>query len=431
MFIQKMFCLMDRNERCLAISTNSLCERDMEYEKEASQLFHEITASLIKGKAIYPVDDYLSSFTGVERIPCRYDSDMACFAIRGRDHTRSVTFLLSASEMLHPVRCPGDRDKVASDNSYLNLIATNLLSASLALKRIQRNAKKAAPVDIYFILVGDGARKGSYQRFNGQSLRESILGSIDFGTHLVIIEPTCLRVCSVQKGCFVFRLRIRGRSHNPAFAWLGENSWDVLIRFEESLASTMKPRHNTYPVEVGKAPPMILSSFLIGYPTMTPLRVEFDQPCSIGERSSIEAEYYVSLPPEFQYKELEQKIQIALKESGKGTGCEASVEVIYEEKPFREDPQSVIVKATSNAFLKLTRFEPIFEWLPYPVSAKDLVSSRFAMDVVVIGPGDWTFSSTQSEKTIIAEALRASEILASVPYEVSLLSENPHSEEGR
>jgi hypothetical protein len=176
---------------------------------------------------------------------------------------------------------------------------------------------------------------------------------------------------------------------------------------------------------------MILSSFLIGYPTVTPLRVEFDQPCSIGERSSIQAEYYVSLPPEFEYKELEEKLPIELKESGKNTGCEAVVEVVYEEKPFREDPQSVIVKATSNTFLKLTGFEPIFEWLPYPVSAKDLVSSRFANDVVVIGPGDWTSSSSQTEKTIIAEALRTSQILSNIPYEVSLLPENPHTEEAR
>jgi acetylornithine deacetylase/succinyl-diaminopimelate desuccinylase-like protein len=431
MFVQKMFCLMDRNERCMAINTISSCEGDTEYEKEASQLYHEISDSLNKGKAVYPVDDYLSSLTGVERIPCRYDSDMACFAITGRDHTRSVTFLLTPSGILHPALCSRSRDKVTDDNSYLSLIAGSLLSTSLALRRIQRNATKAAPVDIYFISVGDGADKETYQRFNGQSLKESILGSIGSGTHLVIIEPTGLRVCSVQKGCLVFGLGIRGRSHNPAYPWLGENPWDALVRFEESLAATMKPKHDIYPVEVGKAPPMTLSSFLLGYPNMIPMRVEFDQPCSIGERSSIEAEYYVSLPPEFQYKEFEEKLPMVLKESSKDTRCDSSVEVIYEEKPFREDPQSVIVKAISNAFVKLTGFEPIFEWLPYPVSAKDLVSSGFATDVVVIGPGDWTFSSAQSEKTIIAEALRASEILASVPYEVSLLSENPHSEEGR
>jgi hypothetical protein len=201
------------------------------------------------------------------------------------------------------------------------------------------------------------------------------------------------------------------------------------MRFEENLARTMKPRHDIYPVEVGKAPPMTLSSFLIGYPTATPLRVEFHQPYSLGERNSIEAEYYVSLPPEFHYEELEEKLPSVLREIGKGTRCETSVELVYGEKPFREDSESVIVKATSNTFLKLTGFEPIFEWLPYPVSAKDLVSSRFAKDVVVVGPGDWTFSSAQSEKTIVAEALRASDILANVPYQVSLLPENPHSEE--
>jgi acetylornithine deacetylase/succinyl-diaminopimelate desuccinylase-like protein len=398
---------------------------------ESSELYHEISDSLMEGSALYPVDDYLSSIKGVDRIATKYDSDTACFAVRGHDHTRSVTFLLTASGLLHPALCSGGRDKVTSDNSYLNLITGSLLSASLALKRIQRNATKAAPVDVYFILVGDGANKESYQRFNGQSLKESILGNIGFRTHLVIVEPTGLRVCSVQKGCLIFRLRVRGRSHNPAFPWLGENPWDVLIRFEESLASTMKPRHDIYPVEVGKAPPMILSSFLLGYPTMTPLQVEYQQPYSIGERSGIEAEYYVSLPPEFPYKEFEDMLSVTLKEIAKDTGCDTLVEVVYREEPFREDPQSVIVKATSNAFVKLTGFEPIFEWLPYPVSAKGLTSGGSAKDVVVVGPGDWTLSSAQSEKTIIAEALRASKILANIPYEASLLPENPYSEEGR
>ncbi len=398
---------------------------------ELSQLYHEISDSLMEGSALYLVDDYLSSIRGVDRIATKYDSDTACFAVRGHDHTRSVTFLLSTSGAYRSMPCSGNKDEVKSYESYLNLIVGNLLSASLAMKGVTGNTCKVSPIDVYLILVGQVERDHSYQRFNVQSLRESILGRIGFGTHLVIIESTGLRACTVQKGCLVFKLRIRGRSHNPAFPWLGENPWDVLIRFERSLASTMKPRHDIYPVEVGKAPPMILSSFLLGYPTMTPLQVEYHQPYSIGEHSSIEAEYYVSLPPEFPYREFEDKLPVTLKEIVKGTGCDASVEVVYEEEPFREDAQSVIVKATSNAFLKLTGFEPIFEWLPYPASAKDLTSNGFAKDIVALGPGDWTLSSAQSEKAIIAEALRASEILASVPYEVSLLSENPHSEEGR
>jgi acetylornithine deacetylase/succinyl-diaminopimelate desuccinylase-like protein len=390
---------------------------------ESSQLYHEISNSLMESSALYSVDDYLSSVRGVDRIATKYDSDTACFAVRGHDHNRSVTFLLSASGTFNLVSCSGRRDRVISDKSYLNLIAGNLLSASLAMKRLTGNSGKVSPIDVYLILVGHVKRNNGYQRFNVHSLRQSMLSRIGFGTHLVVVEPTGLRACSVHKGCLVFRLRIRGRSHNPAFPWLGENPWNVLMRFEENLARTMKPRHDIYPVEVGKAPPMTLSSFLIAYPTETPLRVEFHQPYSLGERNSIEAEYYVSLPPEFHYQEFEEKLPSLIREIGKATRCETSVEVVYEEKPFREDPKSVIVKATSNAFLKLTGFEPIFEWLPYPISAKDLTSSGFARDVVALGPGDWTFTSAQDEKTVIAESIRISEILAEIPYEVTLLQE--------
>jgi hypothetical protein len=186
----------------------------------------------------------------------------------------------------------------------------------------------------------------------------------------------------------------------------------------------MRPKHELYPVEVGKAPPMMLSNFLIGYPTVTPLQVEYHQPYMFGEHSSIEAEYYVCIPPGFPYKDFEEKLSSVGNEVAEGSGCEASLSVIYEEEPFREDAQSVIVRAASSAFQKLTGFEPIFEWLPYPVSAKDLISSGFAKDVVVFGPGDWTFSEAHDEKAMIAEALRASEILAEIPYEVASLQEN-------
>jgi acetylornithine deacetylase/succinyl-diaminopimelate desuccinylase-like protein len=291
------------------------------------------------------------------------------------------------------------------------------------MREIQRRTDQVPPIDIHFILVGNRRRKNGYQRFSPQSLRESVLDSIGSRTHLIIVESTGLRACSVQKGSLIFRLIIKGRSHNPAFPWLGENPWDMLIRFEEKLSRTMKPKHTIYPVEVGKAPPMTLSSFLIGYPTMTPLRVEYHQPYLFGEQSSIEAEYYVCIPPEFLCKVFKEKLTVTVDEIARSSGCEATASVVYEEEPFREDARSVIVKATSSTFLRLTGFEPIFEWLPYPVSAKDLKSSGFANDIVVLGPGDWTMSTAQDEKTVIAEALRASEIFAEIPYEAALLQE--------
>jgi acetylornithine deacetylase/succinyl-diaminopimelate desuccinylase-like protein len=143
----------------------------------------------------------------------------------------------------------------------------------------------------------------------------------------------------------------------------------------------------------------------------------------LGERSSLEIEYYVSIPPEFPCKEFMEKLSIMAKEIAKNAGCEATVSKVYEEEPFREDAQSLIVRATSSAFQKLTGFEPVFEWLPYPVSAKELASSKFARDVLALGSGDWTMSTANDEKTTIANAIRASEVLAEIPYEIASLEE--------
>jgi hypothetical protein len=299
------------------------------------------------------------------------------------------------------------------------------------MKKVGSNRDRALPINVYFVLVENGGNELGYQRFNPRFLRESVLGTIGSGTHLVVVESTGLRACIVQKGCVVFTLEIGGRSHHPCFPWLGENPWDVLIRFEESLAATVKPRHDIYPVEVGKAPPMTLSNFLIGCPTMTPVRLEFHPPLVFGESSSIEAEYYVCIPPEFSHKEFEEKVSAVTTEVAKHYGCKASVSIIYEEEPFREDAKSVLVRATINVFQKLTDFEPVIEWLPYPVSGKDLISSGFARDLIVVGPGDWTMASPQDEKKTIMEAFRASDILAEIPYGIVSLTETLHTEQNR
>ena len=390
------------------------------YDEQVLKLYRSIRDSLRSNGSIYVVDDYLSSIAGIERIPTKYDSETACFVVRGNDPNHSVTFLLRASGAFRPTLRLDRMSGGLGDNSYLNLAAGNLLSACLAMENLQRKKQNKLPIDVYMVLIGMRDGNLGYQRFDSQSLRDSVLGTIGRSTHLVVVESTGLRACIVQKGCIVLRLEISGRSHQPAFPWLGENPWDVLIKFEENVSNTMKPKHDIYPVEVGKAPPMMLSNFLIGYPTMTPVWLKYQQPYMFGERNSIEVEYYICIPPESSIKEMEDRLQGTAKETAKRVGCGVEVSMTYEEEPFREDAKSAIVRATCNAFKKLTRFEPVFEWLPYPVSANNLTSSGFAKDIMVLGPGDWTFSSTQDDKTIIAEALHASEIFAEIPFEGAL-----------
>jgi acetylornithine deacetylase/succinyl-diaminopimelate desuccinylase-like protein len=111
------------------------------------------------------------------------------------------------------------------------------------------------------------------------------------------------------------------------------------------------------------------------------------------------------------------------KEVEKSSGCQISIDETYVEEPFREDPSSLLVGAISGAVLKISGFEPIFEWLPFPVSTRELKTSGFASDVVAFGPGDWAPITTPNEKSIVSEILQASRILASIPHEATILDE--------
>jgi acetylornithine deacetylase/succinyl-diaminopimelate desuccinylase-like protein len=242
-------------------------------------------------------------------------------------------------------------------------------------------------------------------------------------THLVVVESTDLKVCNVQKGCIAFKLVLEGRLHHPSFSWLGENALDAVNRFSDGMSDIVRPHHDKYPVEVGKATPLILSRFLVGFPTMTPTCVRCEQENTSGGSSRIEVDYYVSTPPEFSSKNFKDKLNKTLIHVAETTGCKASIEAMLEEEPFRENPHSIIVTATSDVMKRLTGFEPVFEWLPFPISAAELKSSGFARDVIAFGPGDPTLSAKQDEKNMVREALLASEVLAQIPQRVATLEE--------
>nr|MDO8134245.1 peptidase dimerization domain-containing protein [Candidatus Njordarchaeum guaymaensis] len=396
-----------------------------ELESEALELYHRFSRSLEEGGAAYLVDEYLSSIEALDRLPTSYDSSIACFFAKGRDHSRSVTFLVNTQGTLHNATWSKDRSETTIDRSYLNLAAGNMVSAFLAMRRLSENEGKEPPIDVAFILLSDESNKRGYQGL-AASLSKAFVSKDDrikAGTHLIVVESTGLRVCNVQKGCLTFKLIVEGRLHHPSFSWLGGNSLDAVNRFSESLSDTVKPQHDKYPIEVGKTPPLILSRFLVGYLTMTPMRIKHEQHGTMGGRSCIEVDYYVSTPPEFSFKDFKEKLNEAIVRVTQTTGCKASIEDMLEEEPFREDPHSVIVTATSKALLKLTAFEPVFEWLPFPVSAGELKSSGFARDVLAFGPGDWTLSGGQGEKNSTREALLASEVLAQIPHEIASLEE--------
>nr|MDO8099007.1 M20 family metallopeptidase [Candidatus Njordarchaeota archaeon] len=378
-----------------------------------------------EGSAAYLVDEYLSPIEALHKVPTRCDSNIVCFFAKGRDHSRSVTFLVDTQGTPHNATWSKDKSETNGDRSYLNLAAGNMVSAVLAMRRLSEKEKKEPPIDVAFILLGDESEKHGY-RGRSASLMQSFVSKDDrikAGTHLIVVAPTGLNVCNVQKGCITFKLIVEGRLHHPSFSWLGENPLDALNRFSESLSETVKPRHDKYPVEVGKTSSLILSHFLVGYLTMTPMSIRYERQGTMGGVSCIEVDYYVSTPPEFSSKNFQEKLNKALVHVTETTGCKVSIEDVLEEEPFREDPHSVIVTATSKALLKLTGFEPVFEWLPFPVSAGELKASNFARDVVAFGPGDCSLSGWQGEKSMVKDALVASEILGQTPYEVAVLED--------
>jgi len=390
-------------------------------------LYHEILNSLGKGEARFLVDDYLSSLKGIQRIPAKCTSDASYFVVRGHDRSPSTAFLVTARKTFSVASSSGE-DRQVNNETYSRLLAANIASATLALKTVSED--RPPPTDVFLVILGDEAEKRKYQRYTVEPVEEASAGdhgNTIFGTHLVVVESTGLRACSVQKGCIVFKLCIKGKLHHPAFPWLGQNPWNALMRFGENLNGIMRPKHSIYPVEVGEAPPLILSRFLLGYPTMTPTHIKATEPAIIGESIPVEIEYYASTPPEFSHTDFKDRLSSVVVEVAKGSGCEASIEDVFEEEPFREDSHSPIVAALSQAFLKSTGFEPIFEWLPFPISARELKSTGFAKDVVAFGPGDLTLTNGQNELGIVGEAFRASRILARIPCEVAALEDRQES----
>ncbi|WXG43471.1 MAG: hypothetical protein WED04_05440 [Promethearchaeati archaeon SRVP18_Atabeyarchaeia-1] len=400
-------------------------------ESEAYALFCQVFQSLENGSATYLVDDYLSGLSLLRRNPTRSGDNVVYFTRVGHDHSRSITYLVNAWGDYPDARC---KHAVSGDKNCLQLVAGKIVSAVLAMRAISTEADRDPPIDVSLVLLGSEGRRSTDSYFNVRLLRENTMCanmSPESRNHVVVIESTGLRVCNVQKGCLVFKLAIRGRLHSPAFAWLGDSPWEALTRFGKSVDEFMKPRHHLYPVEYGKAPSATIANFLIGYPSIATTRVASDLSGVDEGVSSIASYSYVTLPPECSHKELMGEFRHVAERVGKNSGCQLSVEDEFVEQPFREDARSFVVNAISEAFLKVSGFEPIFEWLPFPVSARDLKESGFATDVVVFGPGDWTTIRPPNEKDIVAEIIEAAEVLAKIPYEAADMKEDQMQELSR
>jgi acetylornithine deacetylase/succinyl-diaminopimelate desuccinylase-like protein len=379
------------------------------------------------------IDDYLSEFRNLTRNPTRSGSKAVYFTGSGLGKRSTIYLLKVHAACPHsPFTTKGTTALGEEVPEYL--VAEQLVSAAFAMRMISANVKRKSPLGTSLILFGNTGERDEHEYLNVRSLKEAIMcneNSTPQGNHVIIIEPTGLRVCNVQKGCLIFKLVVKASPHNPALTWLGESTWDSLARFQKSANDLMEPRHAIYPVEYGRAPPAITSNFLIGYPTISTSLVRSDPKSTEVDRSIIESSHYVSLPPEFSYRELMTRLIAVAERVGKTGGCQLSIDETYVEEPFREDPNSPLLEAISNAVLKTSGFEPVFEWLPFPVSARELKGSGFARDVVVFGPGDWAPAAIPNEKEIVTEILQASKILVDIPNELAHLEGRHQADKNR
>ena len=405
--------------------TGITSEDEFSEEKEILKLYHEVLDSLEEGTSVYLIDDYLSELENLVRNPTRSGDNAIYFTRRGLSR-HSLMYLLKIHAGYPDSRSPEKMTTACGYDSSRYLTAEQLVSAAYAMKLVSANPRGEPTFGVSIILFERTGKGQCHEYVSARSLNETIMcnmSSADPKNHIIIIEPTSLRVCNVQKGCLTFKLAIKGIPHDPSFAWLGDTAWDALSRFQKSVDDFIMPRHAIYPVEFGKAPAATTSNFLIGYPTMATEQVRSDERSTDGDRCSVESYHYVSLPPNFSHQELLKKLNATAKDVEKSSGCQLSIDEICSEESFREDPHSLVVEAICNAVVKTSGFEPIFEWLPFPVSAKELKVSHFASDVVAFGPGDWAPANTPNERGIVTEILQASRILARVPYEMAAFEE--------
>lgn len=254
--------------------------------------------------------------------------------------------------------------------------------------------------DVFLLALPDGER--GYRSLE-------VISGFGKGSALIVAPTSTMSewsvplVCISQVGRANLRVKIRGRYAHPSLSWYGDNP---LLKIPKiiSILQEMWPTHKYYPTRPKEAAEDLLTAFLLGMPTLTPIGVRIKNEARIHTPVEVEIDVCVTLPPNYSAEKVANDLnsKLGLKD--------ATIEILDEIPFFTGNPNAWIVKELEKIILDVTGYFPLYEWFPYPAAAHLMMKLGLATEVVTFGPGDFKLSYRTDEWVNVNDLMMASKV---------------------
>ena len=225
----------------------------------------------------------------------------------------------------------------------------------------------------------------------------------------IVLEPTFTIsawsapiLCISQRGGMLIRIVLRGSPAHRALSWYGENP---ILRLGEVLnaVSELWPSHQYYPTKPGQAQEDLLTAFLLGAPTPTPIDIRTETAAQ-GTPTKAEITVYIPTTPNREAEELLNSLKSKVDETN------TTIETVKTWKFLDGNPESWLVKALHRAIFEVSGQHPLYEWYPWPTAANRLIELGITKDFAIFGPGDFRLSHRPNEYVGVQDLAQAVEI---------------------
>jgi acetylornithine deacetylase/succinyl-diaminopimelate desuccinylase-like protein len=257
--------------------------------------------------------------------------------------------------------------------------------------------------DILLLVLPDG-EKG----YNSLSVVKELKGC-----SAIVIEPTLSTsawfapfICIAQLGGAYIEVEIKGIPSHISTSWCAKNPIMSAIDVF-SIIKEFWPSHPLYPTHTGVASDDLLSSFLLGLPTIVPIKVQTRGKAQ-STPESIVVGIYSTLPPNYRANNIIKRLSARLKIEN------ASIKVLREIPFFMENANADIVKSVYVAIREVYGVHPLYEWFPWPTAAHILKAYGIADEVVIIGPGSFKLAHSPNECVNVNDLISAMKIFMKV-----------------
>jgi acetylornithine deacetylase/succinyl-diaminopimelate desuccinylase-like protein len=255
----------------------------------------------------------------------------------------------------------------------------------------------------FLVAIPDGEER--FRSINKLLEIKALKGSI-----AILLEPTCLKICNVQRGMVHLRLTAIGTQSHIAIPWLANNPIQALAEAVASLKE-LQPTQSIYPTKISEIPSgysNLLTAFMLGLNTFVVANLSAEcKGHTIPEAAS--ADVFATLLAEQTVSDIEGKLRTLLNKQMKE--CRISVNVVEYTSPFIEPASSEVVRILAKSIRLVMGVEADYEWFPWPTATALLKEMGIASQAVVFGPGDFNMAHRYNECVSLIDLLNAAKIL--------------------